>query len=87
MIIKKIYENMIDYRQFGMVLLAVGAFFFIGSIIPNDGQIIINQNIAVITSFVFLIMSMVFLGLSKNCRKKLIETEEGQEYLIKKKRP
>jgi YrhC-like protein len=81
------YEKMTDYRNFGIVLLAVGSLFYIGSIIPSDGQIIVDKYITTAASSAFLLVSIAFLALSKNYRKKLIETEEGQEYLMNKKRP
>lgn len=81
------FERMSDYRNFGIVLLAVGALFFIGSIIPSDGQVMVDKYISTVASSVFLVISIIFFTLSKSYRNKLNETEEGQEYLMNQKRP
>jgi len=85
--IKQLFERMSDYRNFGIVLLAVGSLFFLGSIIPSDGQVIVDKYISVAASSAFLLISIVFFALSKSYRNKLTETEEGQEYLMNQKRP
>jgi hypothetical protein len=85
--IKQLFEKMSDYRNFGIVLLAVGSLFFIGSIIPSNGQVIVDKYIATVASSVFLLISIGSFALSKSYRNKLIETEEGQEYLMNQKRP
>ncbi|UAC47333.1 YrhC family protein [Bacillus aquiflavi] len=33
--VKEIYEKMIDYKQYAVVLLAFGAFLYLGLIIPS----------------------------------------------------
>ncbi|CAM3817997.1 YrhC family protein [Mesobacillus zeae] len=81
--VKKIYEKMVDYRQFGVVLLAAGSFFFMGLIIPFE-KTAGDLNLVAGASLGFLLLSALLLTLSKGCRNKLVETEEGQEYLMKK---
>ncbi|MGM0900165.1 YrhC family protein [Mesobacillus maritimus] len=87
MSLKQMFERMSDYRNFGIVLLAVGSLFFIGSIIPSDGQVMVDKYISTVASSVFLVISIIFFALSKSYRNKLIQTEEGQEYLMNQKRP
>ena len=84
---KQLFEKMIDFRQFGIVLLTVGAFFYIGSILPSDSNTMTDQYISLGACAVFLSISGLFFTLSKNCKAKLAETEEGQEFLMNQKRP
>ena len=85
--LKQIYEKMVDYRYFGIVLLTVGAFFYLGIIIPSAVQSASDSYISTAASTGSLLLSIVFFRLSKSLRKQLIETEEGQEYITKQKRP
>ena len=91
--VKQVYEKMMDFRQFGIVLLTVAVFFYLGMIIPSDVTAVsdkaamTNKYIAVGASSGFLLISVIFLSLSRTYRKELIESEEGQEYLFKQKRP
>ncbi|MFD2446146.1 YrhC family protein [Bacillus sp. CGMCC 1.16607] len=82
--IKKIYEKMIDYHRFATVLLAVGVFFYLGTIIPNEMNTTVSQIAEMCGSIVFLAASILFFQLSKTLRIKLEETEDGQKYLTKK---
>lgn len=81
MFVKKIYEKMIDYRQFAIVLLAVGTILYLGTIIPTT-------NIGISYIPIFLVLSAAFLGgaifffyRAKQCKRQLLESEEGQDYL------
>jgi YrhC-like protein len=85
--IKQLFEKMCDYRNFGIVLLALGSLFYLGSVIPSDGQVMVDKYISVAASSAFLLISIGFFALSKSYRNKLIETDEGQEYLMNRKRP
>ncbi|WP_231687933.1 YrhC family protein [Bacillus sp. FJAT-27251] len=84
---KKLYEKMVDYRQFGIVLMAVGAFFYLGVILPSVTAVMADKYIAMGASTGFLILSVLSFILAKKCQGKLAETEEGQEYLMNQKRP
>lgn len=81
---KKIYEKMMDYHTYATVLLAVGVFFYLGIIIPNVATNTISQIAGLSGSLLFLIGSILFFLQSKKLRNKLEESEEGQEYLMKK---
>ncbi|WP_071460209.1 YrhC family protein [Bacillus massilinigeriensis] len=81
--VKKLYERMVDFRMFGIVLLAVGSFFYFGMIIPDRKSTLeLYGNAGV--SLGFLLFSILFFSFSKSLRKKLMETDEGQDYLMKK---
>jgi hypothetical protein len=84
---KQLYEKMVDYRQYGVILLAAGVFFYLGVIIPSEVKVMKDIYISAGASAGFLLFSVLFLSLSRSCRNKLIDSEEGQEYLMKNKRP
>jgi NhaP-type Na+/H+ or K+/H+ antiporter len=81
---KQLYEKMIDFKQYGTVLLAVGVFFYLGTIIPSETKVMTDIYIATGASVSFLAGSVSFFSISKKFRNQLIETEEGQELLMKK---
>ncbi|KON86958.1 hypothetical protein AF332_09155 [Sporosarcina globispora] len=81
---KRIFEKMVDFKRFAISLLAVGSFFYIGLIIPDTANTVSDLYIMAGSSLVFLIGSIYYFMLSKRCRNKLNETDEGQEYLMRK---
>jgi len=81
---KQIYDKMVDYKQFATVLLTVGVFFYLGTIIPSDTKVITDIYIATAASLGFLAGSIFFFAFAKKYRSQLIESEEGQELLMKK---
>jgi predicted MFS family arabinose efflux permease len=76
---KKIYEKMVDFKQFAVVLLAVGVFFFLGVIIPSDTKSEMDVNIMMIASMSFLAISILFFIQSKQCQLKLNDMEDGSQ--------
>ncbi len=81
---KQLYEKMVDFKQFATVLLAVGVFFYLGTILPSETKVMTDIYIATGASVVFLAGSIVFFSFAKKYRNELIESEEGQELLMKK---
>ncbi|MBS8264999.1 hypothetical protein DYI25_11150 [Mesobacillus boroniphilus] len=81
---KQLYEKMVDFKQYATVLLAVGVFFYLGTIIPSETKIMTDLYIATGASIGFLAGSISFFSIAKKYRNQLIETEEGQEMLMKK---
>lgn len=81
---KVLYEKMVDFKRFAIVLLATGSFLYIGMLLPSDRQTEMNTTILMVFSLILLIASTVFFFRSKQCRSMLLETEEGEEYLSKK---
>ncbi|WP_075982383.1 YrhC family protein [Bacillus massilinigeriensis] len=81
--VKKLYENMKDLHRFAVVFLAIGAFFYLGVIIPSDKSEL-DQYIMMGSATSFLIVSIILFYNSKRFRTRLLETEEGQEYIAKK---
>ncbi len=82
--VKSLFAKMLDYKRYGIVLLAVGAFFYLGVIIPSVAKSDFDMNIMMGASLIFLTFSVLFLNQSKICRRRLLESEEGQEYMMKK---
>jgi YrhC-like protein len=81
---KNLYEKMVDYKQFATVLLAVGAFFYLGVIIPNETKSAADLNIMILSSMSFIAVSILFFIQSKKCQIKLSEMEENQDVQMKK---
>jgi membrane protein implicated in regulation of membrane protease activity len=82
--VKNIYDKMVDFHRFATVLLAVGVFFYLGVIIPNVATTTMSQLVGIAGSLTVLLVSILFFVLSKRLRKKLEETDEGQNHLTKK---
>ena len=76
---KNLTNKMADFKRFGVVLLSIGVFFFLGVIIPSESKDPMDLNIMIIASMSFLASSIFFFIQSKQCEMKLIEMEEGQE--------
>ncbi|MBT2694134.1 YrhC family protein [Bacillus sp. ISL-55] len=81
---KQLYDKMVDFKQFATVLLAAGVFFYLGTIIPSETKVLTDIYIATGASVGFLAGSIAFFSIAKKFRSQLIETEEGQELLMKK---
>ena len=75
--IKNLTDKISDYQQFGTVLLAIGAFFYIGVIIPKMDKVAGYDNGMLITSIVFLSVSILFFGKAKRLKKRLDEWKES----------
>ncbi len=75
---KNLFEKMVDFKRFGMVLLAIGALFYLGVIIPNDTISVMDLNIMILSSMSFLAASMFFFIQSKHCEHKIMEIENGE---------
>lgn len=76
---KNIYDKMVDFRQFAVVLLAVGVFFFLGVIIPSDTKSEMDVNIMMIASMSFFAVSILLFIQSKQCQIKLMDMEDGNQ--------
>lgn len=75
--VKSLYEKMVDFKQFAVVLLAVGVFFFLGVIIPSDTKSEMDINIMMISSMSFLALSIFLFIQSKQCQLKLMDMEDS----------
>lgn len=81
---KLIFEKMVDYKTYGKVLLAIGSFFYLGIVIPSISKSIMDTYIMLGTSILFLFASILSFYRSKIQYHRLLEMEEGLEYLNKK---
>jgi glucose uptake protein GlcU len=75
---KVLYDKMVDFKRFAVLLLAVGVFFYLGSIIPSETKTVTDINIMVFSSISFLLVAIIFFIQSKKCESKLNEMENGQ---------
>lgn len=83
--IKNLYGKMVDYKNYGFVLLAVSVFLYLGSVIPSGGKTIHDPFFYLGGTIIFLFFSAYFLKRSNYYRKLLLEDEEGQKYMYHKK--
>lgn len=81
---KNLYEKMIDFKRFAVILLAVGVFFYLGVFIPSDTNNVMNTNIMMTASTMFIVVSLLFFIQSRQYHSKLLELEDGEEFLMKK---
>lgn len=81
---KHLYEKMVDFKRFAVIALAAGVFFYLGVIIPAETKNAMDLNIMTISSLSFLALSIRLFFQSRKHRQKLMELDEGQEYLLKK---
>lgn len=81
---RNLYEKMVDFKRFAIILLAVGVFFYLGVIIPSESKSEININMMMLSSLSFLAVSILFFIQSKQCQLKLMKMEDGEDYLMKK---
>lgn len=75
---KQLYEKMVDYRRFGVSLLAVGTFFYLGVVIPTVIKDMKDIYLMMGTSTMFLSGSILFLLKSRLLKNNLIENDQGK---------
>ncbi|MDE3839695.1 hypothetical protein C0966_10030 [Bacillus methanolicus] len=81
---KQLYEKMVDFRRFAVVLLAVGAYFYLGVVIPSETKVMKDLYMMMAATSGSLAGSVLFFIFSNQCQTRLMEMEEGREYLMKK---
>jgi undecaprenyl pyrophosphate phosphatase UppP len=74
--IKEIQDKVADYSRFGMVLLAVSVFMFIGVLIPNEGKEMLQLYSMMAATTVFLGAALYFFQKVNGYKKKLNEVDE-----------
>jgi predicted permease len=74
--VKEIQDKVADYTRFGMVLLAVSVFMFIGVLIPNEGKGMLQLYIIMTTTLSFLGASLYFFQKVNKYKKTLSEVDE-----------
>ncbi|MFZ3588252.1 YrhC family protein [Bacillus sp. DJP31] len=73
---KDIQDKVADYSRFGMVLLAVSVFLFIGILIPDEGKSIIQTYVMMASTVVFLAIAFYFFKKTIQYKKALSELDE-----------
>jgi len=81
---KQYYEKMVDFKQYARVMIAISAFLYLGVVIPSVEKNQTDLILMMVITTVFLLGSILFLIGSKSYYKKLLDMEEGKEFLIKK---
>lgn len=74
---KILFEKMVDFKRFAVVLLTIAIFFYLGVIIPADIKSELDENIMMICSMSFLAVSILLFIESKKCQLKLMDIEDG----------
>lgn len=73
---KKLHEKMVDYRRFGILMLVVGAFFYLGVILPTETKVIKDLYLMMGTTTLFLSGSIFFFIKSREIQNKLTEIDQ-----------
>jgi hypothetical protein len=74
--IKDLQGKMVDYTRFGMVLLAVSVFMFIGILIPNEGKNMVQTYVMMGTDTVLLAGAFFFFKKGIKYKNKITEIKE-----------
>ncbi|GGE43147.1 hypothetical protein GCM10011391_22460 [Pullulanibacillus camelliae] len=65
--------KVVDFRRFGFIFLFLGAFLFMGSVLPFENKTIIKADILVGASLLMLLISILFLWRMKRAAKQYDE--------------
>ncbi|PLS15661.1 hypothetical protein CVD28_21460 [Bacillus sp. M6-12] len=65
-----------DYKRFGFCLLFVGVFFYLGSVIPQEGKTLLDTYVMMGATCLMLLVSAKFFSLSLKYKKLRSQTEE-----------
>ncbi|WP_419881465.1 YrhC family protein [Peribacillus sp. B-H-3] len=70
---KVLMAKMHDFKRFAMILLCIGSFFYIGTILPNPNITMANTYAYMITSTASLLVSVLFFMKAKTYKRHLDE--------------
>ncbi|MFJ7847303.1 YrhC family protein [Peribacillus sp. NPDC097206] len=73
-------SKMADFKQFAITLLCVGAFFYLGTILPTTGKTNLSTNVYMGATVLFLGLSILFFLISKKY-KKILDESDDQDFL------
>ncbi|MEK5173355.1 YrhC family protein [Heyndrickxia sp. FSL W8-0496] len=79
-----LYEKMVDFKRFGITSLALSSFLYLGVVLPLEDKTIIKTDLLMGGTVLLLLLSVYFLFQSNRYRKILLDSDEGEEYLMKK---
>lgn len=68
---EKFTAKMTDYRRFAIILLCVGSFFYLGTILPSEGKTLYSTIGYLLASVLFLIASIICFLQAIKCKKQL----------------
>ena len=70
---EKLTAKMMDYRHFAIILLCVGSFFYLGTILPSEGKTLSSTYGYLFASVLFLIASAACFLQATKCKKILLK--------------
>lgn len=73
--VKAIQDKVTDFNRFGMVLLAVSVFMFIGVLIPSEGKEMQQTSVMMIATILFLAASFFSFKKATSYKKQLNELD------------
>lgn len=74
---KSMYVKMVDFKMYGIVLLAVTGFLYLGAVMPIEGKSELGTKILLVASSGFVAVSVLFFSISRAYHKRLLKSEEG----------
>ncbi|WP_285765425.1 YrhC family protein [Peribacillus sp. SI8-4] len=69
-------SKMADFKQFGITLLCVGSFFYLGTILPSGGKTLMDTYAYMGATIMFLGVSILFFRLSNKYKKTLADMDD-----------
>jgi len=72
----RMQEKVIDSRRIASILLCIGAFFYLGTIIPAASKTMYQLNGYMMASLLFISMSIICFLFSNKCKRNLAKMEE-----------
>jgi hypothetical protein len=74
--VKNLHGKMVDFNRFGMVLLAVSVFMFIGILIPNEGKTMAQTYVMMVSDTVLLAASFFFFNQGIKYKREIAKIKE-----------
>ncbi|WP_018665103.1 YrhC family protein [Heyndrickxia acidiproducens] len=81
---KTLYGKMVDFKLYGIVLVAMTGFLYLGAVMPIEGKSELGTKILLITSSAFIAASALFFTVSRKYHQSLMKSEEGIQLLHQK---
>ncbi|GER66267.1 hypothetical protein BpJC7_04000 [Weizmannia acidilactici] len=81
---KALYGKMVDFKLFGIILLAVTGFLYLGAVMPIEGKSELGTKILLVASAALVAISALFFTISRMYYQRLMKSEEGMQLLHRK---
>ncbi|MGE7601133.1 YrhC family protein [Peribacillus sp. NPDC097675] len=73
-------SKMTDFKRFAITLLCVGAFFYIGTILPTSDKTDAYTNVYMGATVLFLSLSILFFSVAKKYKRILDEIDDQDSF-------